>query len=204
VRFNCGSGFSLLEILVVVALFAILFAMAFPVQQRAIAAAQRTQCTFNLRNIYTAIGSYAADYQGLVPSTRRVPLKGPSLNDTRYAGLVLLLEDGYIENAETLVCPSDKEPQRRKWEGEKSTKSYTSYFAYRDSFTELRDGKEWDRRLLEPDPNFGMKLPLMGDAAKSNFHVTGYNACFPDGHMEFLPPDANTRSPYRNINFFWE
>jgi prepilin-type N-terminal cleavage/methylation domain-containing protein len=198
------AAFSLVELLVVIALVAVLAAIALPVQRGMVQSAQRAQCVSNLRQIYLALAAYAADHRGLVPSTRNTPLKGPTLNDPRYAGLLLLLEQGYLEDREICVCPSDKEPQRRKWEQNKDAASYTSYFAYRDSFTELREGKVWDRRLLDRDPNFGLEMPLMGDAAKSNFHVTGYNTCFPCGRIEFLPAGANTQSPYRNINFFWE
>ncbi len=196
---KASGAFTLIELLVVVAIIAVLATLALPAYRGAVDRAQRSKCTSNLRGLYVAMVNYAAEHNGLMPSTRRTPLKSSTLNDTRYAGLLILLEEEYLKDPKAFVCPSDKEPQRKQWAQSQGTKTYTSYFAYRD-----QDSEGQDRRLLDRDPNFGMNFPVMGDAAKSNFHVTGYNTCFPDGHVEFLPPDSISKSPYRNINFFWE
>ena len=193
------GAFTLIELLVVIAIIALLAALAVPSYRAIISRAQRSECASNLRSIYSAMVTYASEHNGLMPSTRRTPLTKSTLNDTRYAGALILLEAGYLPSAKAFVCPSDKEPQRKTWEEGGREQLYTSYFAYRDQDSEGRD-----RRLLDRDQNFGMNFPVMGDAAKSNFHVTGYNTCFPDGHIEFLPADAISQSPYKNINFFWE
>lgn len=193
------NAFTLIELLVVIAIIAVLAVIGVPAYRRAIDTSQRSQCVSNLRSIYTAMVTYAFEHNGLMPSTRRTPLTKSTLNDERYAGALILLEAGYLPSPKTFVCPSDKEPQRKVWDQGKHQQLYTSYFAYRDQDSEGRD-----RKMLDRDQNFGMNFPVMGDAAKSNFHVTGYNTCFPDGHIEFLPADAINQSPYKNINFFWE
>ena len=196
-----GNAFTLIELLVVIAIIAVLAAIGVPAYRKAIDSSQRARCTSNLRSIYIAMGSYAAENNGLVPSTRRTKLKGDPIIREDVAGALLLLEGGYLTDRMTFVCPSDKEENRKLWERGKRRKLYTSYFAYRDSFTKRKDDKVWDRRLLDPDPNYGMKLPLIGDAAVELFHVTGYNTCFPDGHIEFVPADVEKTGPFENFYF---
>lgn len=60
-------GFTLTELLVVVALIALLVAVLLPVVQNARRAAQRTVCISNLRQIGLAVRMYRDDYQELPP-----------------------------------------------------------------------------------------------------------------------------------------
>ena len=59
--------FTLIEMLVVVAIIAILAAMLSPALQKALENARSIQCVNNLKNVGLAIHSYANDYQGLLP-----------------------------------------------------------------------------------------------------------------------------------------
>jgi len=60
-------GFTLIELLVVIAIIAILAAILFPVFATARNQARKTQCISNLKQIGTAFGMYAEDYDGLLP-----------------------------------------------------------------------------------------------------------------------------------------
>ncbi len=62
-----SRGFTLIELLVVIAIIAILAAILFPVFARARAQARKTSCLSNVRQINTAIMSYAADSDGYYP-----------------------------------------------------------------------------------------------------------------------------------------
>lgn len=57
-------GFTLIELLVVIAIIAILAAIIFPVFARAREKARQTACLSNLKQIGTAVGMYASDYDG--------------------------------------------------------------------------------------------------------------------------------------------
>jgi prepilin-type N-terminal cleavage/methylation domain-containing protein/prepilin-type processing-associated H-X9-DG protein len=61
------SGFTLVEVLVVIAIIAVLVAMLLPAVQRARESARRTHCANNLRQIGVALGRYAATADSFPP-----------------------------------------------------------------------------------------------------------------------------------------
>ena len=62
------SGFTLIEMLVVIAIIAILAAILFPVFSRARETARRTVCLSNLQQIGAAIAIYEGDAGGFLPT----------------------------------------------------------------------------------------------------------------------------------------
>ena len=64
-------GFTLVELLVVVAIIGVLAGMLFPVFARARESARKTQCLANVKNIALAFLLYLADYDRLNPSEHR-------------------------------------------------------------------------------------------------------------------------------------
>lgn len=62
-----SSGFSLVELFIVIAIIAILAALAFPMANRMIAAGHTGKATANLRQIGALMASYAADNNNCLP-----------------------------------------------------------------------------------------------------------------------------------------
>ncbi len=82
------KAFSLVELLVVVSVIALLIALLLPGLESARFAARLATCASNLRQVYTGINSYAADYLAWYPTNglrgpiRIVSYQFPSSNET--------------------------------------------------------------------------------------------------------------------------
>ena len=82
------AGFTLVELLIVIAIIALLAAILFPIFGAAKAASRRTACISNLRQIGIALGMYRQDYEELPPR-------------------LSTLFSTQISDARLLVCPND-------------------------------------------------------------------------------------------------
>jgi len=108
-------GFTLLEILVVIAIISILAAMLMPALQKAREKARQGVCMSNLKQIYLATMMYASDNDGYLPPNRAVyPLNPPSTYRWHgilgYHGYIKPSESsgllGYIPLKSAVVCPT--------------------------------------------------------------------------------------------------
>ena len=108
-------AFTLLELLVSIAIIAILAALLINIFSQGGESAHRAACVSNLRAIHTAVNRYAADNNGAIPIGYR--LDKMQFNTTLYSGssnkwvlLGLLLDAHYIDDARILFCPSERDP----------------------------------------------------------------------------------------------
>jgi len=93
-------GFTLIELLVVIAIIAILAAILFPVFARAREKARGSSCLSNLRQIGTALMSYAQDFDEHFPRT--YSWSPGYVYRYWWADLI----QPYIRNYQVFVCPS--------------------------------------------------------------------------------------------------
>jgi prepilin-type N-terminal cleavage/methylation domain-containing protein/prepilin-type processing-associated H-X9-DG protein len=95
------SGFSLVELLVVVAIIALLAAMLFPAFSRARDNARRASCQSNLKQIGLSLQQYVQDYSSQYPPDNAISL-GASPN-----GWAFLIQP-YAKSIQILQCPSEE------------------------------------------------------------------------------------------------
>ena len=204
------AGFTLVEILVVIALIILLAALLFPVFSKAREVARRNTCLANLHQIGYAFTMYAADWDGYYPNTGdpylwmgrrwRWPL-APYLGygagrDPSDPGDPLRSVNG---GANILICPSD-DTAPQLWD--------TTSYAYCASFYHtpaqinamtLNDLWEYDNFPCISQAEGAVKYPdrkiLAGEWLTNHEDVqVGWwswdgarNYLFADGHAKYLP-----------------
>lgn len=114
------KGFTLIELMIVIAIIAILAAVLVPNFMRAREASRLTACKSNLKNISTAVETYSNDYDGLYPGsgTNLVPI------DANQGNGINTLQTQYIQK--TLLCPS----AAKVYQYALSNNSGTGYWIY--------------------------------------------------------------------------
>ncbi|MCB2154913.1 DUF1559 domain-containing protein [bacterium] len=115
-RERAGRGFTLVELLIVVAILAILAAIAVPNLREATRRARTAECASNLKTIATALTLYRTDWNhlplsdgvaGLGDSRGRTQFgNGPAANGYWNGVPNVLVDAGYIGKRKTLFCPS--------------------------------------------------------------------------------------------------
>ncbi|MCW5552824.1 MAG: prepilin-type N-terminal cleavage/methylation domain-containing protein [Verrucomicrobiae bacterium] len=110
-------GFTLVELLLVVAILALLAALLLPVMSRAKPRAQRAACMNNQRQLYLLLQAHALDHDGAVPLGYRLGRK--QFNTTIYVvppghGVLLgrLHSEGLLAEPGILYCPAERDPLR--------------------------------------------------------------------------------------------
>lgn len=123
-RTKNASAFSLIELLVVMAVLSLLMAILLPALSQVRRQARRVACAANLRHVGSAIHLYADDYENTIPfGPAGRPVTGSnfytvtgnvtsllSLEDGAPVGLGLLLDDYLSHQPTVLFCPGADQP----------------------------------------------------------------------------------------------
>jgi prepilin-type N-terminal cleavage/methylation domain-containing protein/prepilin-type processing-associated H-X9-DG protein len=165
-------GLTLLELLVAIAIIAILTALLFPALRGVRDSSQGTACVSNLRQIGAAIAAYAADHDGRLPTGPKAPpFTSPSnlypstgaptslisLRTGEPVALGLLLEKYLAQTPKVLFCPGSDQPEDAEAELEKvgKTQAQCSYYYRHCGNTQLFDNP----KVTIPD----VRLQALGD-----------------------------------------
>lgn len=142
-----NSGFTLIEMLVVIAIISILAALLLPSLRSAVGASRQLSCANNLRQFGISFQQYAFNYDGLMPPARypgATGVKGIWGDILANSGVMPNNYAGYKISLDIWRCPENSEqtsPITLTSASEKST-SYTAngYYTYGD--INLPDGTE--------------------------------------------------------------
>ena len=121
-----STAFTLIELLIVVAVIAVLAAMLLPTLQKAKSKAQQSVCSSNLRQIFLAFSTYALDSNDSIPipAANGDPTGWSTvLGQGRYLGRSLPMPLGRVHYPVT-SCPAEKQPMCLGASG------YDSYYGY--------------------------------------------------------------------------
>jgi prepilin-type N-terminal cleavage/methylation domain-containing protein/prepilin-type processing-associated H-X9-DG protein len=184
-----ARGFTLVELLVVVAIIAILMAILLPALSLAREKARSTKCMVNTRNLSQALSEYTLNWDGYMVVQH---------DDAWHANILWVNElRPYLKNLEVYWCPSG--PKAAMWDGRPFRHS-TRLFTYG------LNNWGWIQSLVPSDvKNFNKgigSIDVMGDAIWRKKIATIKNAAemiaFLDGNCDMIW-DTNV-DPNINLN----
>lgn len=200
------TNFTLLELLIVIAIITILASMLLPALSKAKESGNRTLCAGNLKQIATGVISYGGDYNGNLPPPPRSDAypyhwKSPAFATNVEDGNIFLtsaiaesIYPEYVANKKLVYCPSQKtliNVAQMVSNNSTGRPYYTNYHTYwrmggffGNSPRTLKDKPYW---LLIGD--FSTKDasvlvdPVSNHQRGGTFFPSGANWAFLDGHV---------------------
>jgi prepilin-type N-terminal cleavage/methylation domain-containing protein len=205
-----STGFTLVELLVVVGIIAILIAIVVPAVGQAREAARRTSCVSNLRQLHQSLVLFAAANKGGAPIGHRSKSKQfnsmvYSATSSKWVLFGWLWRGGMLPEPRVLFCPSEQNTKfdfntaDNPWPGRGVTPTTNVQAGYA-----LRPDQELPDDPANPPANLSSALPKFSDfagkailadltAARARVlmrHQVGMNVMFGDGSGRWVGLDV--------------
>ncbi len=176
-----GTAFSLVEMLITLALMLIMLVMFYGFGSRSHQQQQKKACQKNLQKIFVALQIFATDHDGAFPAAPAA--------ETSEAPLALLVPQ-YTTDAGSFVCPGSKDASLPSGESFARRRSSYAYFMGRRA-ADAQEVLMTDKQVNTQPKNTGD--PVFSNTGKppgNNHHKYGGNYLFGDGRMDMGPPAA--------------
>ena len=172
-----ARAFTLIELLIVVAIIAVLAAVLFPVFAQAREKARQTNCLANYHQIGQAIPMYASDYDGVTPP-----------DGGSFTGLIADSRP-YIKNDGIFICPDDFDRQEERRPG-----SYRMPSLYQGKLLSCGWPDPYNPTVLTQPADTTLTYEAEQDYAEAAIrptfrHQNGAQVLYFDGHAKWIPRD---------------
>jgi len=184
-----ATAFTLVELLIVVALMVVMYAMLMSFGSEVHQRTQKEVCAGNLQKIYLAMQIYANDY-GVYPRSTNAQTSEPVLNP---------LVPKYTADTSLFICPGGRDPAIPP--GASLTQYKISYAYYMGRGTNSAEGEFLmsDRQINTLSKNTNDQVfSLNGRGPGNNHHKYGGNVLFLDGSVQDTPPNATFSLAFSN------
>jgi prepilin-type N-terminal cleavage/methylation domain-containing protein len=173
------GGFSLIELLVVVALMCVLSAMLYGFGSASHQRSQQKLCGDNLQKIFLALQIYANDYRGFLPNDTNAVTSEEVLDE---------LVPKYTADTTIFICPGGRDSEFPSGEPLRNHKISYAYFMGQ-KLEAPPDPLLSDRQVnTEPKRAGEMVFSADGKPPGNNHHKYGGNFLMGDGSVQFSPP----------------
>ena len=192
--FHERVGFTIIELLIVLAVIALLAALLFPVFNMVRGKAKMTACASNLHQLHTACALYAADYDSFLPAypsqVIALKLNGVFTYVEQSQELVACMRP-YVHSEKAWLCPADSQTFHPGEVAEGLPVPHVTSYFY-NGFGGRRDVPLYPIRIDQPDYTAPARKLLLYDTVctpRDNCyldynHNGRSNTMFLDGHLE--------------------
>jgi type II secretory pathway pseudopilin PulG len=177
-RVHAGA-FSLLELLITMAIIIVLYTLMFGFGAKQNQLRQKTKCRSNLQKLYVSLQIYANDSRGMFPV---------ATNATTSEAALGVLMPRYTADNSIFICPGSKD--KRLSPDDSLTNSRISYAYYMGHSEKDTSGVLMsDRQLNTAAKSIGeLVFSDNGKKPANNHHKYGGSFLFADGTMNSSPP----------------
>ena len=173
------SGFSLVELIIVLALMIILTVMMWGFGSESHQHAMQRACQQNLEKVYVALQIYANDFSGGLPANPNARTSEEPLS---------LLVPRYTADTSIFICPGSKDSPLLSGVPFAHRKiSYAYYMGQRLGDAPQPLMSDWQVNTL-PKRAGDLAFSATGKPPGNNHYKYGGNFLFCDGHVELTPP----------------